>query len=336
MIMVGQSDLASMMNRSGQTATTKAELAVASMELSSARKNNLLSASAGDLGQLFAIDRSISELDVQTNAIHLASGKAALTQKALGNIYENLVDFGPQLLSAVERGDAQSFTLISRDARLALGAVTTSLNARYGRHSVFSGADVDATAIASADAIISDISTIVAGVPDSAAALTAIDEYFYSPGGGFENNAFLGGVADAPSLHHESGEMIAYAQRADSQEIRGTIRALVIAVVASDAPNFVGTPDQVDLLREAGTAAIAATGDITRVRETLGFAEGRIEAAQARTRAMSDVFSLERAAIVSADPFEAATRFEALQTQLQTIYTVTSRLSKLSLTNFLR
>ena len=36
------------------------------------------------------------------------------------------------------------------------------------------------------------------------------------------------------------------------------------------------------------------------------------------------------------DPFEAATEFAALEAQLQSIFTITARLSSLSLTGFLR
>jgi flagellar hook-associated protein 3 FlgL len=336
MITIGQSDLASAMKLSEQNTRTKMALEVASSELSNSMKDNLVEATAGDLGKLFAIDRTLSRLSSEADAIHLAGGKSAIAQTALGNIHENLVDFGPQLLSAVERGDTQSSRLIASDARHALGAVVTSLNVRYGRHSIFAGAALDQQAVAPTEVIISDITAIVAGAADSTVALIAIDDYFFSPAGGFETNIFLGATQDGPPFRDENGEIIEYAQRADSFGIRNAIRALTIAVVASDAPNFMNTPDQVDLLREAGNSAISATGDITTLRETLGFAEGRIENAEARNQSMSGVFELERAAIISADPYETATKFEALQVQLQTIYTITARLSNLSLMNFLR
>lgn len=336
MIIAGQSDLASAMKLSEQNMRTKAALEVASSELSTGMKNNLVEATAGDLGKLFAIDRTLSRLGSETDAILLAAGKSALAQAALGNIHENLGDFGPQLLSAVERGDTQSSKLIAGDARHALGAVVASLNVRYGRHSIFAGSALDQQAVASAEVIISDISAIVAGAADSTAAMVAIDDYFFNTAGGFETNIFLGAIQDAPPFRGERGEVVEYAQRADSFGIRNVIRALAIAAVAVDAPNFLNTSDQVDLLREAGNSAIAATGDITTLRETLGFAEGRIERAEARNRTMSGVFELERSSIVSADPYETATKFEALQIQLQTIYTITARLSSLTLTNFLR
>lgn len=336
MIGLTQSDMASSMKLVEQNLTTKSDLKIASGELSSGLKNNLLEATAGDLGKLFAIDRTLLQLNSKTDAIQLAGGKATVTQTALGSIHENLVDFGPQLLSAVERGDLQSSRLIASDAIHALGAVVASINSRYGRHSVFAGAAVDRKAIGSAEEILSDVSAIVAGSVDIASAISAIDEYFYNAGDGFELNVYLGSVDGAPPLRDENGGKIHYAVTADDTGIRGALRALSIAVVASDPSNFAGASDQIDLLREAGISAISAASDIIKLKETLGFAEGRIEGEKARTLAMRNVFDLERAAIISADPYETAVKFEALQVQLQTIYTITARLSGLSLTNYLR
>lgn len=45
---------------------------------------------------------------------------------------------------------------------------------------------------------------------------------------------------------------------------------------------------------------------------------------------------MARVNMISADPTDAATAFQALELQLQTVYTVTSRLSELNFLNYLR
>jgi flagellar hook-associated protein 3 FlgL len=45
---------------------------------------------------------------------------------------------------------------------------------------------------------------------------------------------------------------------------------------------------------------------------------------------------MTRARIVNVDPYESATRLEAAQIQLETLYALTARLGRLSLTDFLR
>ena len=336
MIVSGQSDIASAMTLSSQSSRTKTALEGISKELSTGKKGDLISATGGDLGKLFSIERALTRLGSEVEAINLAAGKAALTQVALGDIHANIVEFGPQLLSAVERGDYLSSRLIASDARNTLGAVVTSLNVKFGRHSVFSGAGLDQRAISSVEDIVNDISAIVVGATSTSDAILAIDAYFFNSGGGFEANVFSGSTQNASPLRRTDGTVIEYAQKADSFGVRTTIKALAMAVVGSDASNFSGPVVQSDLLREAGKISIQATADIIELRETLGFSEGRIEAEKVRNQAMSVVFELEHSAILSADPYETVTKFEALQGQLQTIYTVTARLSNLSLTNFLR
>jgi len=332
----GYSNLGSAMLLSSQNTSMKVALEKAGDELSTGRKQDLIKATSGDLGKLFSIEATIGKLGTEANAIDLASGKATVTQLSLSEIHESLVEFGPQLLAAVERGDVQTSRLIAKDARQGMRAVVSAINVRYGRHGVFSGAAVDQQAISSADDVLADISTIIASSTDSTTALAAIDTYFFSPGGGFETNIFQGAAQNAPPFRSEDGTTIEYAQRADSHGVRSALRSLSIAAVAADAPNFLDTSHQTDLLREAGHAAIDATGMIIEMQESLGFSEGRIEQARAKNQAMAGLFELEKTSILAADPYESATRFQALEGQLQTIYTLTARLSGLSLTNFLR
>ncbi|MEE9453313.1 MAG: hypothetical protein V3V13_02880 [Paracoccaceae bacterium] len=336
MIGLGQSDLASALGLRTQHAKIRAALDITSKELASGKKTDLVKATGGDLGRLFSIERSLAQFSTEKHAINIAQGKTALMQLSMGQIQDNLSDYGPELLSAVNRGDQNAMRIISADGRNKLDAAVSAMNARYGRHSVFAGAAVDRAALAPADDIFNDIAVIVAAAADAPTAIAAIDAYFFAPGGGFETNIYLGAPADSPPFIDEGGTKTDYSIRADSLEVRQSLRAFAMAAVASQDPGFAGTNDQVLLLREAAISSISTTGDIIKSRETLGFAEGSIADAQARNIAKTSVFELERNAILAADPYESATMFEALQGQLQSVYTITARLSNLNLTNFLR
>ena len=49
-----------------------------------------------------------------------------------------------------------------------------------------------------------------------------------------------------------------------------------------------------------------------------------------------DTLDLARTKIVATDPLEAASAYQTLQVQLESIYTVTSRLANLRFANFMR
>lgn len=330
MVAVGQADLASFLSIRSRQAEVKNVLETAGKELSTGQKSDLVKASGGDLRKLFGIENKLATLETESSALSLASGKATLAQVSLGRVSETVKGFGAELLSAVNRNDQQTMGMLAADAKTKLSETIDTLNVRYGRHHIFSGAAVDVPPLASADTIISDVSTIVASAPDAAAAITLIDDYFFDPAGGFSTGVYNGATIDAPTFVSEGGVSIDYSVRADKDEIRETLRALAIAATASS------NVDPKAMLSEAGLSSIRAGDAVVRVQEKLGFAEQNIASTQAKNNAMENVFSLEKNKITAADPFETAAKFEALQGQLQTIYTVTARLSSLSLTNFLR
>lgn len=336
MIPFGQSELAMAMSLRGQNSEIRTALNIASKELSTGQKSDLDKATGGDLARLFSIDHSLLRLDAESEAMSVAAGKTSLAQISLDQIHSSLVEHGPQLLSAVERRDAHSMQLIGESAANKLGAVVASINTQYGRHSIFAGAAVDSTPVASAQTLTTDIAGLVSTAVDANAAITAIDSYFYSVGGGFETGIYLGSTEKAPPLLGVDGIKADYSIAGDALELRDALRSLVIAAVIVDSPGALSAQDQVDLLREAATSSIAAVDGIIRLRGEIGNTEEVISRRQAENQAKTSLFDLERSAILSTDPYEVATRFEALQGQLQTVYTLTARLSGLSLTNFLR
>lgn len=330
------SDLSSALTLSSRTNFVKNKLEISANELTSGKTENLAEATGGDLRKLFEIERTLDQLRGESRSAKFALGKASLTQLSLQRVHENLVEFGPNLLSAVGRGDTRSAGMISEGARGALNSIVSALNSKFGGHSVFSGANLDQSPISSSDVIITDIEAIVTGSADSAAAIASIDAYFFDIGAGYETNVFKGSPQDAPTHVLSDGTETSYSRRADEQPIREAIRSLAISIVAASAPNFFGTDDQIELFREAGVSAISSADGIIEMKESLGFSEGRLEKTLSSNTSMTSFFELERNSIVAVDLYEAATRLEALQGQLQTIYTLTARLSGLSLANYLR
>jgi flagellar hook-associated protein 3 FlgL len=81
---------------------------------------------------------------------------------------------------------------------------------------------------------------------------------------------------------------------------------------------------------------LQSASDRASLQGRLGLTQARIDQAQTRNTAEQSMLEIARADLVAIDPFEAATRMEAAQTQLETLYSVTARLSRLSLVDFLR
>jgi flagellar hook-associated protein 3 FlgL len=68
----------------------------------------------------------------------------------------------------------------------------------------------------------------------------------------------------------------------------------------------------------------------------LGTVEGQIEAASTRNNSETSSLQIARNGITGVDPYETASKLEATRQQIEMLYTLTSRISRLSLVDYLR
>src|SRR5690606_30858124 len=89
------------------------------------------------------------------------------------------------------------------------------------------------------------------------------------------------------------------------------------------------------LLKRSGEALLASGNDLAAVRARVGSVEARIAGAGARNAAEASALQIARNGLVAADPYDTASALQAVQTQIETLYALTARLSRLSLTDYL-
>ena len=324
----------------GQTARNVSrvsqDLARVSQELSSGLKSNLVEASGGDPTRLYSLERELRLNEVRQFSVSQAQGRSGVTQAALGQVQATVSEFGPPLLAAVSLNDANTANIIAGGARSAFSEMVSALNSRFGDRSLFAGAGTGAAALADADTILAEVGALVGGAADAAEALTLIDDYFNDPTG-FAATGFLGSPIDAPDVRLDDGERISFAVRADAPEIRAALSSLAAVVVGAEG-GFAddSKAERQLLLGAAGRRVIAATDQIINLRSGVGVAEERLDEAAVRVEAQESMLQQARSSIIARDPFEAATELTAVETQVQAIFSITARLSGLTLANFLR
>jgi flagellar hook-associated protein 3 FlgL len=109
----------------------------------------------------------------------------------------------------------------------------------------------------------------------------------------------------------------------------------IAAVVAGGA--FAGNQaERMALMGEAGDRLLAAKEGVLDLRSAVGSLQEAVENAKAERNSERETLDLARAKIVATDPLEAASAYQTLQVQLESIYTVTSRLANLRFANFMR
>ena len=315
------------------TADIKARADEARTELVSGRHADLKKSLGAAVGDSHLLRKAIDDVRAMLTSASRALGRAGAAQIAMTRAADTTIEIGGNLLSAIGRDDQQSIAVAATQAGLQLDAAISSFNTRYEGRSLFSGDASNLPALADSETLLTDVRAIFAGAANNAQLQADLDTYFNTPGGGFETNIYLGGSGDAARTEISDGELVNYSAKADEQPVRDLLRSLSTLVVANEQT---GWPERNEALSAAGTGLIQAANDITTMRSRVGAAEERIVAADKRLEAEATALSASYNELTAVDPYEAASRLQALETQLEASYVATSRISQLTFANFIR
>jgi flagellar hook-associated protein 3 FlgL len=332
----GASDLARMQALQGRAFATRAALDRAALEFTTNQKASRYEATGGNLTRLFALERSLDRNAVFSETISLSVLRLDVMQAGLGSILAPAEDLALNLVNATGLGDIASGMLHAATARRDFAAVVGVLNTQVAGQSLFAGTATDSAALAAADAILADLDALAAGAPDAAGAIAAIDAYFAKPAGAFHTTGYIGSPDDLTPVEIGEGQRLDYGVRADADELVAVLHANALAAVV-DGGAFAGNPpEQMAMLAEAGSRLLASKEGVLALRSKVGSSQEALERARAGRVAERDTLDLARAALIGVDPLEAASTFQAMQSQLEAIYEVTARLANLRFQNFMR
>ncbi|MBJ6371820.1 flagellin [Sedimentitalea arenosa] len=335
MNMTSIGDLAQTLMLRSRSAELKQTVATLSNELSTGRVSDAASRVGNDFGYLSDIDRNLTRLEgftVAASEARLFTDAAQVSLETIQNdasrLSSAMISVNPSTLSAVGQN-------LGTQARDTLGLTIGALNSSAGGRSLFAGVATDRAPLASVDTMMSELKTLVAGMTDAGDVRTAVDDWFSDPSG-FKAVMYGGADDTLAPFQIGPGQEVGFSLKADDAEFRNIMSGMALAALAGDASLGFDTGLQAELFRHSAGSLTAGQDGLTAVRADLGFAEARIEDSIARNESARTGLEYARNALLEADPFETATRLEQAQFQLETLYTVTVRSSKLSLLNFMR
>jgi len=331
----GGSELARMKMLQRLAIETRNKLDTAGEEMTSGLNSSRYEATGGNLTRLFALERSLDRNGVFTATISLTETRLDVMQTALGNILSPIEDLSVDMSAAVGIGDQAAALTHARTARQAFANTVSSLNSQVAGQSLFAGTATDRPALANADAMLADLDTLAQGSATAADAIAAIDAYFAKPAGAFYTTGYTGSADDLTPVDIGEGTRLDYGVRADQDELVAVLRSQAMAAVVAGGA-FNGDADaQMALIGEAAASMLSAKEGVLDLRSSVGTRQEALETAKAQRTAERETLDLARNTIVATDPLEAASNFDALENQLNTIYTVTARLSSLRFLNLM-
>ncbi len=327
-------DLAQTFVTRRQNTALKTRMSQLTQELASGRSADLVRHLGGNMAWLSDIEHQSVVQTGYRSAAREAAATASAMQTALESVHEQAVDLGANAVIAGSTTGPTARGSAAVQARGALEAMIGALNINVAGRPVFAGTDLSTAPLLSGGELLDAARIAVAGATSSSDVETALVDFF-GPGGGFETGIYQGGTDDVAPFRLGGGATVQLSIRADDPALRTGLRYTVMAALADDASLGLDGTARNALMRSAGEGLLTKSDALVGIQADLGFAESRI--AQSESRIASELSALEiaRNSLVAMDPYDTASELEEVQFQLETLYTITARSSRLNLASFL-
>lgn len=329
-------DLLSFNQRTRAINTVKARLDVVSQEAVTGIKADLTEASNGRVGEVHLLQKALDDITQENRINALASNRVNLINQGLSGAREAMNGIDTRAILVLNTGDQTAIKAISQEANANLKNAMSSLSIRHGTRNLFSGDATNVPPFADTETLLNDVRDILTNAATSQDANAALDTYFNDPAGGFNTRIYQGGDGDAASIRLGDTNRIPMNVRGDDAAIKDTLRGLSVMAAATESNMDMNSDKFKDIFNSGiSSAGKGAVGLIT-LESNMGIYAESIEKLDARNKAERTTITSAYQAIVSRDQFEAASELKQLEVALETSYLITSRLSNLSLTNFIR
>lgn len=305
-------------------------------ELSSGLVADLPAHLGGDQARLADLDRRIALSDSFGRASRELGQMLSVIQTTFDSLDSMRATLADQFIQITENSPRAQRTQASEAGAQGFVQMVDAFNTRFGNNALFAGAATDGAALAPAQDMLDDIRIAIGGAVAATDVIDAITQWFDDPAGGFATMGYLGDTGAPLTRTIDTGAEVTVTARADHAAIRDLLKAGAIAAMAGDPA--LGLPDDTTayMLRESGLQMMAVVTPLTELRAAVGLSEERVEIATSRLAARKAALTVMRNDLSLADPYETATALQAVQTQLETHYTLTARMARLTLTEYLR
>jgi flagellar hook-associated protein 3 FlgL len=330
---IGVPTLLAHLRLSGAIGDLRRQSEAARSEVVTGRIADLPKALGRSVGEAQLLRKAVDDIALRKEGIALANLRANVAQRMLGDIGSGAAALNADMTAAIGRGDEKAIAVAAEQARGALETAFARINARIEGKAVFAGDAAGGAALGSMATLLADVAAIYTGAADPAQLEADLDFYFNDPAGGFATTIYQGGSGDLASIEIADGERVNAAARADEAPIRDLLRGLALAATAGAAP-----PSALRdaALASAGANMLTGADGVIDIRTRIGVEQQQTEAASTRLENEETAMTEAYNAATSRDPYEAASRLQALESQLNASYLVTARLSQLTLANYLR
>lgn len=330
MIMNSYGDMAQHLFLRGRNSELKQNVTTLSEEFATGKSADLTSRLGGDFTYLADLENSLNRLDSYMVANSEVQLFATTTQGSLEKIQSQVQNMRNDILTLSPAMDVDNAEQFGSQAKQRMSSAISLLNSAVGGRTVFAGTATGTKPLNDSDTLMTAILAEVGGLTTADDIIQAVKDWFDDPTG-FDTVMYQGSTTSLQPVTVGEGEQISMGVRADDDNLKHALQSYVITALADEPSLGLGENVQIDLVIKAGGELGTSEDGLIQLQADVGFIEGQLEAINSRNEASKTSLSIVKNNLVSADPYETYTRLQEAQTQLEGLYTITSRSQQLSL-----
>ncbi len=317
-----------------RTTAIKENIDILTQELATGLKSDTAAVVEYDFSSLSDMERQIKTAENYLFSVAEAELFTQTAQTALQSIQTRFDALTPHLTASQSASATNTVPAVTAEADNAFRQTISHLNQTISGRSVFAGQSTDQPPLADAELILNALVPVAAGSTTAADWQTALDVWF-APGGDYDTIAYLGNTTPLDGFLVDEGERVAFDVTAQDPAIRDALKSLVHVALLEQTGFASDETEMTDALRTAYEQTLSADSQIAVLRGEVGMAQADIETASVRILNEKTALEIARNDLLVADPYETATKFEETMYQLESLYTITARVSNLKLTDYL-
>jgi|GEM_PF-2036087 len=322
------------LQRNGVQART--DLARNSQELTTGQVQSVARHLRGDIAALHAIENRLSRIGTYELSIKQTTTAFDSAQSALDQVAKNGMSLAEKLVLTAQGSAGPSARTVSADAaRSVIEETVSALSLSVAGRGVFSGVEVARAPLAPLNELLAALGPVVAGLTTEAELTAALETYFMSPGNGFLDDIYRGGHQAEGGMIDDGTPASALPTAADPAIRRQLMSAAMVVLIDSGAIEMNATEER-KVLGQALTALLENAGGMAAMQARVGIAQEVLDQRMLRLSLERDRLEIMRSDKIGVDPYKAAMAVEQSRVQLESIYAMTARLTRLSLTEYLR
>lgn len=280
----------------------------------------------GRIGDAMIGKKALTDIEDQRSLLGIRQGRLDLVQKSLGGIQDRVDGLATQMLSTIGTGDFHGQSIVARDSKAALTDIFSALNGRHGDRFLFSGDETATQPFSGPDQMLADIRLIANSATSPADFETQLDDYFHSPTGGWQTNIYRGSAvsSDPDSV------------TATDPALVELISGLAVMALSGSEDNIAFFSQNPEVVRGGAERLSSGTTALVNLRADVGIIQERVAKSLETLDTEQTILNSVYNNMVGRDQYDAASELKQLEASLEAAYVLTSRLSNLSLLNFLR